>query len=74
MHGIHRMAVNIKFRNIGVGSKLMKFAEELAIENNVNYLKTDTYSLNKKMNSLFKRFDYKCVGEMSFLGKEAPFY
>lgn len=42
--------------------------------NNVNYLKTDTYSLNKKMNSLFKEFDYKCVGEMSFLGKEAPFY
>lgn len=71
---IHRMAVNPKCRNKGIGSKLMNFAEELAIKNGVNYLKTDTYSINTKMNSLFRKFNYELVGQMSFLGKEQPFY
>lgn len=71
---IHRMAVSPNFRNKGVGTKLMKCAEALAIENGVKYLKTDTYSINEKMNSLFKKFNYELIGEMSFLGKEKPFY
>ena len=70
---IHRMAVNSNFRNKGVGTKLMNFAEELAIKNGVNYLKTDTYSINTKMNSLFRKCNFKLVGQMSFLGKEKPF-
>lgn len=70
---IHRMAVNSKFRNKGVGTKLMNFAEELARKNGVNYLKTDTYSINTKMNSLFRKCNFKLVGQMSFLGKEKPF-
>ncbi|WP_434796316.1 GNAT family N-acetyltransferase [Terrisporobacter vanillatitrophus] len=71
---IHRMAVNPNHRHQGVGTKLMNFAEQLALENNVVYLKTDTYSINTKMNSLFKKCGYNFVGEMSFLGKEKPFY
>ncbi len=71
---IHRMAVHPKYRNQGIGSMLMKFADELAIENNVNYLKTDTYSINIKMNSLFNKKEFKFIGEMNFLGKEKPFY
>lgn len=71
---IHRMAVNSKFRKRGIGSKLIKFAEELALKNGVKYLKTDTYSANIKMNLLFKKLDYKFVGEMSYQGKERPFY
>lgn len=71
---IHRMAVNPKFRQQGVASEMMHFAEKLASDNNVVYLKTDTYSINTKMNSLFKKFGFNLVGEMSFLGKEKPFY
>ena len=48
----------------------MNFAEDLAIKSGVNYLKTDTYSVNTKMNSLFRKFNYNFIGEMSFLGKE----
>jgi GNAT superfamily N-acetyltransferase len=70
---IHRMAVNSNFRNQKIGTRLMKFAEELAKNNGVVYLKTDTYSLNIKMNSLFKKFGYKLAGQMEFLGKEEPF-
>ena len=71
---IHRMAVDSNFRNKGVGKKLISFAEELTKENNVKYIKTDTYSINTKMNSLFLKCGLKLIGEMSFLGKEKPFY
>lgn len=71
---VHRMAVNLNFRNQGVGLSLLKFSEELALENGVSYLKTDTYSINDKMNSLFKKFGFQLAGEMEFLGKEKPFY
>ena len=71
---IHRMAVNPKFRQKGIATKLIKLAEQLALDNNVVYLKTDTYSINTKMNSLFKKCGFNLVGEMSLLGKEKPFF
>lgn len=71
---IHRMAVDPEYRRNGVGRKLMNFAEDLAMKSNINYLKTDTNSINEKMNALFVKCDYNFVGEMSFLGKETPFY
>lgn len=51
-----------------------EIADEHALKNNVRYLKTDTYSINTKMNALFVKCGYKLIGEMSFLGKEKPFY
>lgn len=71
---VHRMAVNPGYRRSGIGTELMKFTDELALENNIRYLKTDTYSINTKMNALFKKCGYDLVGEISFLGKEKPFY
>ena len=49
---LHRMSINPKYRNQGTATKLIKFAEKTAKENGVNYIKTDTYSINKKMNTL----------------------
>ncbi|RDY27012.1 GNAT family N-acetyltransferase [Romboutsia weinsteinii] len=71
---IHRMAVNPACRRQGIGQRLIKFADELAIENKANYIKTDTYSINTKMDALFKKCGFVKVGEMDFLGKEKPFY
>lgn len=71
---VHRMAVNPACRREGIGTELIKFADELALENSIRYLKTDTYSINIKMDALFKKSGYNFVGEMSFLGKEKPFY
>lgn len=71
---IHRMAIDSKYRNQGIGTRLMKHAEDTAFSNGVRYLKTDTYSINTKMNSLFKKCGFKLIGEMNFLGKEKPFY
>ncbi|MGV8983918.1 GNAT family N-acetyltransferase [Clostridium sp.] len=71
---IHRMSVSPSYRRKGIGTELMKFADELALKNNLRYIKTDTYSINPNMNALFVRCRYKLIGEMSFLGKEKPFY
>lgn len=70
---VHRMAVNPYYRRNGIGTELMKFADELALKNNLRYLKTDTYSINAKMNALFKKCGYDLVGKIRFLGKEKPF-
>lgn len=71
---LHRMAVRDDCRNQGVGTSLMKFAEEMAIENGTLYLKSDTYSTNELMNCLFRKLQYKLIGEMNFQGRELPFY
>lgn len=71
---VHRMAVDPDSRKAGVGFELVAFADELAIKSKVRYLKTDTYSLNTNAQRLFQKLGYLFVGEMSFLGKEKPFY
>lgn len=71
---LHRMAVSHDCRNQGVGTSLMKFAEELAVKNGTMYIKSDTYSTNQLMNRLFGKLHYKFIGEMSFQGRELPFY
>ncbi|AZV58581.1 GNAT family N-acetyltransferase [Clostridium sp. AWRP] len=71
---LHRMSVNPNCRRCGIATELMKFAEDLALKNNIRYLKTDTYSVNAKMRALFKKCNYNFVGEIHFNGKEKPFY
>lgn len=71
---IHRMGVDTDYRKAGIGSELVGFADNLARQNGVEYLKTDTNSLNTKAQALFQKSNYFFVGEMSFRGKEKPFY
>lgn len=68
------MSINPKYRNQGTATKLIEFAEKIAKENGVNYIKTDTYSINKKMNALLLKLGYIHRGNMNFLGKEKEFY
>jgi GNAT superfamily N-acetyltransferase len=70
---VHRMAVNPRFRRQGVAAGMMKFADDLALSRGIRHMKTDTYSVNPKMNALFVKCGYRLIGEMSFLGKEKPF-
>lgn len=71
---IHRMGVSSVCRHAGIGVELVEFAKKLSESRGVKYLKTDTYSLNTKAQGLFKKCGYVFVGEMSFRGKEKPFY
>ncbi|HZK53641.1 MAG TPA: GNAT family N-acetyltransferase [Desulfosporosinus sp.] len=71
---LHRMSVYTAYRRSGIGMELMRFADEVALKNNLKYIKTDTYSINKNMNALFVKCGYNLVGEIRFLGKEKTFY
>lgn len=71
---IHRMVVGEKFRRQKVGSELVNYAEELARRQQVSYLKTDTYSLNTKAQSIFEKCGYRFIGTMIFRGLDKPFY
>ncbi|KOO46321.1 hypothetical protein AMD01_10760 [Priestia koreensis] len=70
----HRLLVDPKERRVGTASSLLAFAEQLALSHNVPYMKADTYSLNKGMQRFFERNGYELRGEMSFHGKNHPFY
>lgn len=51
---IHRLAVKGDYRNLGIGSKLIEFAKEKAIKDNIN-LRIDTHNLNVPMKNLIKK-------------------
>ena len=71
---IHRLVVDPEIRGGGIASKLLAFAEIHCIENDIFYLKTDTYSLNDKAQNLFIKNGYNKVGSTIFEGKNNPFY
>lgn len=71
---LHRMAVNVNSRNQGIATALMQFAEDFAIKSDIHYIRTDTYSSNKKMQALFNKLGYSFIGEISFQGRPYPFY
>jgi ribosomal protein S18 acetylase RimI-like enzyme len=71
---IHRLAINPNFRQRGLAFVLCKFAEDLALSKRITSLRIDTFSENSKAQQLFSRLEYQFVGEISFLGKEKPFY
>lgn len=71
---LHRMAIDPAARKQGIGLKFMKFAEQVARESAIGYLKTDTFSENVKMNGLFQKCGYQKVGDIHFRGLERLFY
>jgi GNAT superfamily N-acetyltransferase len=70
----HRLVVDPFTRGKGVASKLISHAEEIARQNGISYMKTDTYSLNKKAQALFEKNGYKRAGKMFLQEKVHPFY
>jgi GNAT superfamily N-acetyltransferase len=70
---LHRMAVSPAYARQGVGSRLMAFAEELALSQGITYLRSDTNSHNPNMNGLFQKFNYQFAGIIHFPGRVTDF-
>ena len=70
---VHRMGVNPDFRGMGLAKKLMEFADELAVEKELHYIKVDTSSENIKMDSLLKKCGFKYIGMVQFAGVDGDF-
>lgn len=70
---LYRLGVNPLNRKEGVATRLMQFAEQLAFEQGIRFLKGDTSELNVGMNRLFIKLQYEKVGQISIGDKEFLF-
>lgn len=71
---IHRLAVDPAHHGKGLGSRLMRYAEDLAREAHVNTLRVDTFSENFITQKLFDKFGYHYVGDVFYGPVTKPFY
>ncbi len=70
---VHRMAVSVNHRGLGIAKAFMSFADQLALSKDVYYLKTDTNAVNEKMQGLFASCGYVAVGDIKLEGKDGDF-
>ena len=59
---VHRLAVKQEYWNKGIGKKLMIYAEEKAIAENLKSIRLDTYSGNPKALEFYRRIGYSELG------------
>lgn len=71
---IHRLAVHPSFRGLGVAKSFFLFAETLAHAEGLDYLRSDTYALNPKMNRLFVQMGYRKTGDIHYNFRKTPFF
>lgn len=72
---IHRLAIDPKFQKLGHAKKLMDFAEALALKNNINSIRLDTFSQNRRNQKFYEARGYTRLGNIFFPKQsESPFY
>ena len=72
---IHRLAVNPAHQNLGIGNKLMEYAENYARKKQLNSVRLDTFSKNLKNQKFYEKRGYiKLEGIYFPLQSESPFY
>jgi ribosomal protein S18 acetylase RimI-like enzyme len=62
---VHRLAVDPAFRGLGAAGALMRKAEEVAAERDINVLRVDTNTQNEATQRLFPKLGYQLAGEIS---------
>ena len=63
---LHRLAIPLKFRKNSIATKLMRYVEKKAKEQDIEILKSDTEVSNTKMNQLFKKEGYQYKGKFTY--------
>ena len=71
---IHRFAVEPSFQHLGLGRKLMDFAEEYAVKGIYTSIRFDAYSGNQRTLNFYEKRGYLKKGEVYFPGRNLPFY
>ncbi len=67
---LHRIAIAENHLGKGLAQKIVSFAEELALQNNVFSIKVDTNFDNFAMLNIFKKMGYVYCGEVEFRGSK----
>lgn len=70
---IHRLAIHPGYSGRGYASQIIKFAEELALQEGVRDLRIDTFSQNHRAQGLFKKQGFDYIGNVFFPRKQEPF-
>ncbi|WP_343252593.1 GNAT family N-acetyltransferase [Ligaoa zhengdingensis] len=71
---LHRMAVAPEARRQGIGRRMIAFAEQMAFQQGVCFLRTDTHSQNCRMNALFAACGLERAGVVRFPNRDEDFY
>ncbi|WP_066870802.1 GNAT family N-acetyltransferase [Clostridium mediterraneense] len=59
---IHRIAVDNKYKGLGLSSEIIKKAEKMCLEREVHSIKVDTHKDNLSMQKLLKKNNFKYCG------------
>lgn len=68
---IHTFAVHPKFQNRGIAQKLLQFAKEYSIENNMKCIRLDVSVNNKPAIALYEKFGFQYIDTVD-LGLNIP--
>lgn len=60
---VKRVAVDPDFQGRGIAGELYRYAEKVAAEKNLSYIKTDTFSKNRPAQHVFERSGFRYVTE-----------
>jgi len=72
---VHRLAVDPKYQNKGIGKLLMDFAENYARDNKLKSVRLDTFSKNERNNRFYKSRKYTQLDDVYFPNQsEFPFH
>lgn len=70
---LHRMAVSPRSRGRGVASELIAFAEEVATQESISWIKTDTNEANTIMKAMLEKRGYQYVGQVYYRIPGTPY-
>lgn len=59
---IHRIAVDNTYKGAGLSHKIIKYAEEICLKNDVHNIKVDTHEENIVMQNMLKKNGFKYCG------------
>lgn len=71
---IHRMAFSGKFRGKGLSSIALALVEKLCLSKNINSIRVDTDSQNKRMQHILEKSGFTRCGIIIFQGSEKMAY
>lgn len=71
---VHRLGSKNKVWNMGIGKKMMVFAENIAIKSGCSSFRLDTYSHNPKAMEFYKKSGYQLLGNINLKPDKDIYY
>lgn len=70
---VHRLAIHPEYNGRGYASRIIQFAEALALQNGVFDLRIDTFCENIPAQNFFRKQGFNYIGDVFFPRKKEPF-